>query len=99
MKKMECSVEVDSTTDKKAEKNSFTVVLKGKEYMTYEDNGYEIIGMVEVTHTVKCESKEMARRLGIDKLKTKKLVVLKNRDEELPDFEPELPDAMQEKLA
>ncbi|MBW1859669.1 MAG: hypothetical protein JRI70_06225, partial [Deltaproteobacteria bacterium] len=49
MKKMECSVEVDSTTDKKAEKNSFTVVLKGKEYMTYEDNGYEIIGMVEVT--------------------------------------------------
>ncbi|MCK5308317.1 MAG: hypothetical protein KAJ73_06870 [Zetaproteobacteria bacterium] len=76
----ECTVEVDSTTDKKAKENSFTVVLKGSAYVTLEtESGYTWTESVEVTHTVKCESMRMAEQLGIDERGLTKIVGLRNR--------------------
>ena len=98
---LECDVEVESTTDKKAKEDSVTVVMKGAAYVTLgTDKGYTWTEKVEVTHTVKCESMEMAKHLGIDKRGIKKIVEMRNRDESLQSFcEAEVHPAMQEKIA
>lgn len=84
----ECFVEVDSTTDKKAKENSFTVVLKGSAYVTLEtESGYKWTESVEVTHTVKCESMRMAEQLGIDERGLTKIVGMRNRDANLNNFD------------
>lgn len=97
-KNIECVVEVDSTTDKKAKEDSVTVVLKGSAYVQVADSGLEFTEKVEVTYTVKCESMRMAAQLGIAKRGVKKVVDMRDRDESLSGYEVEIHPAMQQKI-
>jgi hypothetical protein len=68
---IELDVSVEKVTEAKGEDRVITVALKG---------------MLEVKLTVKCGLNETIRQLGIEKYMSRKVLVLRDRDESLQSF-------------
>ena len=96
---MELDLIVDKVTDAKGEDRTITVALKGIAYLAYTDGEGQHMDELEAKLTVKCGLPSTSEYLGIDRYNLKKVLVLRDRDMSLDEFDQvELPEAMKQSI-
>lgn len=88
---IELDVSVEKVTEAKGEDRVITVALKGEKAVLIKPDRptsaeFDLIDMLEVKLTVKCGLNETIRQLGIEKYMSRKVLVLRDRDESLQSF-------------
>ncbi len=84
---IESSLIVSKITDTHAGERTIAVVLKGVSTITHDNNGYELVDIVDIEVKLKFAHMKTARRLGVGPIGVSKVVVLRDRDNTLQKFD------------
>jgi len=104
MSELELDVCVDKVTVAKGADRVITAILKGEKAIVLDRDpntppGFELIDTLEVKLSIKCSMPDTVRQLGLETYMNRKVIVLRDRDSSLSDYDVELQPAMQQKIA
>jgi len=85
---LEARVSVSKVQDTKSKDNSVMVTLKGtKQIVLQSRTGYEYEDTADIVVTVKVGSIAAAKAIGIDEYNNTRVLVLRDKDQDLPDLQ------------